>query len=36
MKKKLRGGYSCGKARYQLHATPIRVHCGEREDDAFW
>lgn len=27
MKNKLRGGCSCGKVRYQLLATPIRVHC---------
>ena len=27
MRKKLRGGCSCGKVRYQLLAAPIRVHC---------
>ena len=27
MQKKLRGGCSCGKVRYQLLAAPIRVHC---------
>ena len=27
MKKKLRGGCSCGSVRYQLLATPIFVHC---------
>src|SRR5260370_21560299 len=27
MRKKLRGGCSCGKVRYQLLAVPIRVHC---------
>ena len=27
MKKKLRGGCSCGKVRYELLASPIRVHC---------
>jgi len=27
MKKKLRGGCSCGKVRYQLLAAPICVHC---------
>src|SRR5438046_2967539 len=26
-RKKLRGGCSCGKVRYQLLAAPIRVHC---------
>jgi hypothetical protein len=27
MRKKLRGGCSCGKVRYELLAAPIRVHC---------
>jgi hypothetical protein len=27
VKKKLRGGCSCGKVRYELLARPIRVHC---------
>src|SRR5882757_7827757 len=27
MRKKLRGGCSCGKVRYQLLAVPICVHC---------
>ena len=27
MKKKLRGGCSCGKVRYQLLAAPVFVHC---------
>ena len=27
MRKKLWGGCSCGKVRYQLLAAPIRVHC---------
>jgi hypothetical protein len=27
MKKKLQGGCSCGKVRYELLAAPIRVHC---------
>src|SRR2546421_10859921 len=27
MKKKLRGGCSCGHVRYQLLTTPMRVHC---------
>jgi len=27
LRKKLRGGCSCGKVRYQLLAVPIRVHC---------
>ena len=26
-RKKLRGGCSCGKVRYELLAAPIRVHC---------
>src|SRR5215470_16223826 len=26
-KKKLKGGCSCGKVRYELLAAPIRVHC---------
>ena len=26
-KKKLRGGCSCGKVRYELLVAPIRVHC---------
>ncbi len=27
MRKKLRGGCSCGKVRYELLAAPMRVHC---------
>jgi hypothetical protein len=27
MSRKLRGGCSCGKVRYQLLTAPIRVHC---------
>jgi hypothetical protein len=27
MAKRLQGGCACGKVRYQLLATPIRVHC---------
>ena len=27
MRKKLRGGCSCSKVRYELLAAPIRVHC---------
>jgi hypothetical protein len=27
MRKKLQGGCSCGKVRYQLLAAPMRVHC---------
>jgi hypothetical protein len=27
LRKKLRGGCSCGKLRYELLAAPIRVHC---------
>lgn len=26
-KKKLRGGCSCGKVRYELLAAPMRIHC---------